>query len=110
MTSRSCLRTRRFAPLSDVELGVHGGLLLLAFLALHVLALVANTLALVGLRRLEARISAASWPTFCLSMPETVINSCLAPNLHFDTGRDLVDHLVAVADEELQVLAFMAAR
>src|SRR5215813_11400763 len=51
LLARRALRTRRLRPSNCVTLPCMATLLLLAFLAVDVLALVANTLALVGLGR-----------------------------------------------------------
>ena len=53
---------------------LHCDLLLLAFLADDLLASVADALALQGSGPRYSRISAATWPTICLSMPVTVIS------------------------------------
>src|SRR5262245_18026810 len=77
--------------------------LLLAFLALDVLALVADTLALVGLRLARGPDHGGHLADLLLVDARYRDDLLLgAAHLHLDAGRDRVDHVVAEADLQLQ--------
>ena len=79
-------------------------LLLLAFLAGDLLARIAHALALVGLGDAIPRISAATWPTCCLSMPEILISVGFGTAKVMPSGVS-IDDVMAEAERQLQVLA-----
>src|SRR6185436_1679286 len=77
--------------------------LLLAFLALDVLALVADALALVGLGLARGADLGGHLAHLLLVDPRYRDDFLLgAAHLHLDAGRDGVDHVVAEADLQLQ--------
>ena len=56
-------------------------------------------------------MSAAIWPTSCLSMPETVTTSCLAPpTLTSTPAGNRVHDVVAEADAERQLILALHRR
>src|SRR4029078_3958785 len=80
-------------------------LLLLAFLAVDVLALVADALALVGLgwaRGADVRSDLADLLLLDAGHGDDFLLG--AGHLHLDAGRDLVNHVVAEADLQLQAV------
>src|SRR5581483_3852702 len=85
--------------------------LLLAFLAVDVLAPVANALALVGLGRTRGADHGRHLPDLLLVDAGDLDDLLLgARHLHVDAGRDLVHHVVAEADLQLQLALALEGR
>src|SRR5947209_8022602 len=92
---------RRSNWLSLLSMG--GASLLLAFLAVDVLAPVADALALIGLGRARGADLGSDLPHPLLVDAGDLDDLLLgARHLHVDAGRNLVDHIVAEADLQLQ--------
>src|SRR5262245_645353 len=80
--------------------------LLLAFLAEDVLALIAHTLALIGLRRTRRPQLGGELPHLLLVDAGHCDQLLLgAAHFHVQAGRHLVDHVVAEANLQLDILA-----
>src|SRR5262245_7514868 len=93
----------QLALLERLGFAEHGGLLLLAFLAQDVFALVANTLALIGLGRPGGADLGRHLPDLLLVDSRYGNQFLLGPaDLHLDAGRDLVQHVMAKTHLHLQ--------
>src|SRR5215467_12304130 len=102
-------RTRRARRSNWLSLrSMDGASLLLAFLYVDVLAPVADALALIGLGRARGADDSRHLPHLLLVDAGDLDDLLLgAPHLHVDARRDLVDHVVAEADLQLQrILSF----
>src|SRR5262245_26388462 len=88
-----------------------GASLLLAFLYVDVLAPVANTLALIGLGRPRGADNRRHLAHLLLvdagDLDDLLFGTC---HLHVDASRDLVDHIVAKSDLQLQGILALERR
>src|SRR5262245_32028280 len=92
-------RTRRARRSNWLSLLSMDASLFLAFLHVDVLAPVANALTLVGLGRPRGADDGRHLSHLLLVDAGDLDDLLLGtPNLHVDTGRDLVDHVVAKSD------------
>src|SRR5262245_12656037 len=111
LLARRALRTRRLRASNCVTLPCMANLLLLAFLAVDVLALIADALALIGLGRARgANIGGDLTDLLLVDAGHRDDFLLGARYLHLDARWDLVDHVVAEADLQLQAVLALHGR